>query len=324
MFPKTLLLAFGATAYAAVHDSVNGIPHGWQASPHSVPENAAMKLFVSLQYQNLGQLQSQLEAVSTPGSPLYGQYQDVNEQAAMFAPASDAVSKVMAWLKQHNAANIQRTGNMVSFTSSVGQVNKMLNTTFQMYTDGQKSRLRTTEYSIPSDLTSFVDTISPTTYFGDMKPESPMPSMPELDLEVEKRQVDPSCQTPYVSPSTGNKFLLFTPECAKELYNTKGYKADPRSGSNIAFASFLGQSPNYADLRSSRITSTSRRKTSPSLRLSMAASTTKTRLQQQMVKPILMSNTSLACLMDCPCTLTSPEVRLALRTAAYGVPTKLH
>lgn len=248
MFPKTLLLAFGATAYAAVHDSVNGIPHGWQASPHSVPENAAMKLFVSLQYQNLDQLQSQLEAVSTPGSPLYGQYQDVNEQAAMFAPAPDAASKVMAWLKQHNAANIQRTGNMVSFTSSVGQVNKMLNTTFQMYTDGQKSRLRTTEYSIPSDLTSFVDTISPTTYFGDMKPESPMPSMPELDLEVEKRQVDPSCQTPYVSPSTGNKFLLFTPECAKELYNTKGYKADPRSGSNIAFANFLGQSPNYADL----------------------------------------------------------------------------
>lgn len=34
-----------------------------------------------------------------------------------------------------------------------------------------------------------------------------------------------------------------------ELYNTVGYKADPKSGSNIAFANFLNESPSYSDLQ---------------------------------------------------------------------------
>lgn len=122
--------------------------------------------------QNLNKLESQLALVSTPGSPQYGQYQDLDSQNAMFAPSTDAVNKVKSWLSKSGAINIVSDGVTVNFDSSVAKANQMMNAAFKLYTDGQTTKLRTMSYSVPEDLAQHIDIISPTTYFGEMKAQA--------------------------------------------------------------------------------------------------------------------------------------------------------
>lgn len=91
----------------------------------------------------MDRLESQLALVSTPGSPKYGQYQDLNSQNAMFAPSADAANSVTSWLKKAGATNIVSDGTMVNFESTVEKANEMLNAAFMLYTNGQTTKLRT-------------------------------------------------------------------------------------------------------------------------------------------------------------------------------------
>lgn len=70
----------------------------------------------------------------------------------------------------------------------------------------------------------------------------------ELEQHTKRDNLQPSCLTTYVSSRTNRTYEAITPECLKQLYNTVGYDADPKSGSNIAFANFLEESPSYSDL----------------------------------------------------------------------------
>lgn len=222
------------------------------------------------QYQNLDKLESQLALVSTPGSPKYGQYQDLDSQNAMFAPSTDAENKVKSWLSKSGATNIVSDGVTVRFDSSVAKANQMMSAAFKLYTDGQTTKLRTMvspqgllfdpvltnspqSYSVPEDLAQYIDIISPTTYFGEMKAQAVLPREEEIPTlttrdKPSQPQLNPACTTTYVSKRTGRHYDLLTPQCLSELYNTGGYKVDPKSRSSIAFANFVNQTPSYSDL----------------------------------------------------------------------------
>lgn len=208
----------------------------------------------SSQYQNIDSLESKLSSVSDPSSSKYGEYLDLDELNSIFAPSKDAESKVKAWLQQSGASNIVSDGSMVTFTTLVGNANKMLDTEFNLYTNGETTKLRTTAYSIPDALGDSIDLIAPTTYFGSMKAHSAIPDVSPSKVERSpdvKRQLSPSCETSVTVPISANEtevFDLLSPTCLKELYNIGNYKVDPSAGSTIAFGSFLEQSASYSDL----------------------------------------------------------------------------
>ena len=206
------------------------------------------------QYQNIDTLEAQLASVSTPGKSSYGKYLDVDDMDAIFAPSKDAESKVKSWLSGSGASNIVSDGSMVTFTTTVGNANKMLDTKFNLYTNGETTKLRTTAYSVPDDLGDAIDLISPTTYFGNMRAHSAIPNISPSKTERKpnlRRQLSPSCETTVSIPISANQtedFNLLSPTCLKELYNIGNYSADPNSGSTIAFGNFLNQSASYSDL----------------------------------------------------------------------------
>ncbi|KAK4503310.1 hypothetical protein PRZ48_006738 [Zasmidium cellare] len=115
-------------------------------------------------------------------------------------------------------------------------------------------------YSVPDNLADDIDLIAPTTYFGDLQPHSVIPEKitmenleeqnkrDELEQHTKRDNLQPSCLTTYVSKRTNRTYEAITPQCLKQLYNTVDYKPDPKSGSNIAFANFLKESPSYSDL----------------------------------------------------------------------------
>ena len=238
------LLSLQAQALA-LHGSLAGVPAGWSVA--STPsDDSEMLLQVALTQQNIDQLETKLASVSTPGSPSYGQYLDLDEISATFGASETSSKAVTSWLKSSGVTKYSTQGDSIWFQSTVAQANSMLGTTFHNYVDSTTgvTKLRTTSYSIPEDLGSHIDLISPTTFFGKTtamkKPQG---------MEVKKlapRALPASCNTSIVF---GNEtFPSFIPECLEIEYNINGYTPEADSGSTIAFGSFLNQSASFSDL----------------------------------------------------------------------------
>lgn len=133
----------------------------------------------------------------------------------------------------------------MTFTTTVTKANALLNATFAHYTNGATTKLRTTEYSIPDNLTDVIDFISPTTFFGNSKSQGlrAAPIATTNDGDSEKRGATKSCLQ-YVQ-YYGD---LWTAECYKESFNISDYTVDISAGSTIGFGSFLNDSAIYSDL----------------------------------------------------------------------------
>lgn len=236
--------------FAAVHEQLAGVPTGW-TQVGSPPETDTLALQIALAQQNVDLLDAKILAVSTPGSASYGQYMDGDAVAAMFAPSADAIPAVLAWLTDAGVTNAYSDGAYVNFSTTVSTANSLLNATFNYYENAGVQKLRTVEYSVPNDLQTYIDLITPTTYFGTTVSQIPTRApWPDRSDKMDRRvrsfvpryfnsttndTVDPSCAT------------LITPTCLKELYNIN-YTPDPNSGSKIAFGSFLNQSARTQDL----------------------------------------------------------------------------
>lgn len=229
-----LLCSLAAPGLCAVWESTR-VPNAWSLVDKPSREST-MSLSIALSRKNLDQLEATLTKVSTPGSSEYGQWLDNKDIEKLFPVVDDA--PVVSWLKNAGISHISRDGALVTFYGTVDQVNKLLDTDFAYYQNGASTKLRTTQYSIPDDLSSYIDLISPTVHFGKTTKSLPVPSRSH---KLEKRRasstnVSPACQT------------SITPSCLKQMYNVGDYTPDPSAGSRIGFGSFLNQSALYTDL----------------------------------------------------------------------------
>ena len=232
---SSLFALLTTLATAAVHEALSALPNGW-TQVGAPTGTQTMGLQIGLQQQNLDKLESTLFDVSTPGSASYGKYLEAEDVADMLKPSSEANDAVLAWLKGAGVTNAYSDGFYVNFTTSVNTANSLLNTEFDYYESDGIQKLRTMGYSIPDDLVDHIDIISPTTYFGKTTAQVPAPRVHKPTKPIAPRQVNASCAD------------LITPSCIKELYHINNYVPDAKSGSKIAFGSFLNQSARRADL----------------------------------------------------------------------------
>lgn len=223
------------TLAAVLHEQLASVPNGWIQV--GVPADSdTLVLQIGLAEQNLEKFESMIYDVSRPGSASYGKYMDGDAVAAMLKPSSDANNAVLAWLKDGGVANAFSDGVFVNFSTSVSTANKLLGAQFKYYANDGVQKLRTTGYSVPDHLADHIDLVTPTTYFGKTVPQAPTARTHSDTKQVAPRQAaNSSCAA------------LITPACLKELYNIQ-YEADPKSGSQIAFGSFLNQSARTQDL----------------------------------------------------------------------------
>jgi tripeptidyl-peptidase-1 len=241
-----LLSLFSVQALGAVTlEQLAGVPTGWTVS--GSPDNAAqIVLQVALSHQNLEQLESKLVAASTPGSSSYGQYLDIAQVQSLFGASDESTAAAESWLKSYGVTSYTKQSDSIWFQTNVSVANSMLGTTFKTYSDsGGASKIRTTEYSIPESLVAHIDLISPTTFFGRTKAMAAIP--PAYNTKpLRSRQEPASCEGTIVFEN--RTFAAFTPDCLRTEYNVNGYTPDIKSGSKIAFGSFLNQSASFSDL----------------------------------------------------------------------------
>lgn len=226
---------------AATFSHYDTTPSGWTTSKSS-DEDAVQTFSIALTMQNLDQLESKLLDVSTPGSANYGSHWDDDTVKSYFAPSSEAISSVTAWLEDGGITNYNVDGAFIDFGATLATANSLLNASYQHFTKDGSTKLRTLSYSIPDHVENHIALIDPGLYIGSSRAFMPtssrtMPSSSPRKLAT-RTTVDASCQT------------SITPSCLKELYNVGNYTPNALSGSEIGFGSFLGESAQYNDVYS--------------------------------------------------------------------------
>ncbi|KAJ7623738.1 peptidase S8/S53 domain-containing protein [Roridomyces roridus] len=228
------------------------IPKGWEY--HSAPPaDHLLDLRIGLKQDKIDQLISSLYEVSDPAHGRYGKHLSKEEVDALVAPHPDSVDAVEAWLEHHGInpsdAHFRLTaGEWVTIRVSVAQAERMLNTKYAVYRHPSTGSqvVRTMEYSLPTELHSHVDVISPTTYFGTMQsmratsfiqPQAASPDSDSFATNISPLDVPASCG------------VTVTPACLRALYNTTDYVPQATDNNSLGIASYLEQYANDADLQ---------------------------------------------------------------------------
>lgn len=183
--------------------------------------------------------------VSTPDHEQYGMHYEGHELRSLLAPTTETSSAAIAWLQENNITSIKDDGDYILFQTNAETANRLLDTKFGWYrSEENQVVLRTLAYSVPDSIKNHINFVQPTTRFGSLKPLS---SYAKIIDPGHKSNGKPLWSGGYVPKVNTTCNLTITPQCLLELYNVH-YKADPKNGNTVGYASFLEEYARYADL----------------------------------------------------------------------------
>jgi tripeptidyl-peptidase I len=221
-----LHLTLFASTVAAYHETMTTTRHDW--SPQGQSDLAAQHtvLFVThnLNVDN-NVLTNKLMAVSDPDSPSYGQHLTF-KQVNQLTSNPIATQCVEEYLQQIGAKiySIKGQGQFIRATHDIKTWSKIFKTTFHDYTHqtelNRPSIVRTSEYTLPMQLSSCVDFVGYTTQL----PATTKPRMHATPTPLQTK------------PGTVDPTLL------KSFYNIDSYTSSP----NVSQAVFEAVGANYS------------------------------------------------------------------------------
>jgi tripeptidyl-peptidase-1 len=164
--------------------------------------------------------------------------QEHDEMKRMLLPREESLSSVNAWLREAGVEQIEEDADWMTIKTTVGVANKMLETQFAWFVSDEakpKKVLRTLEYSVPDEIAEHINLVQPTTRFSAVRANHETGSQIFEIPTVESAAAADNCDA------------LITPACLKTFYGLD-YQADAKSGSKVAFVSYLEEYARYSDL----------------------------------------------------------------------------
>ncbi|KAG6841456.1 hypothetical protein C0991_010881 [Blastosporella zonata] len=233
----------------AVKHSWVELPRGWEYHS-SAPADYKFDMRVALKQDKIDALIANLWETSDPGHPRYGQHLTPAEAEALVAPHPDSREAVDAWLQHHgitpeNIAYSTGGGEWVTIRVSVAEAERMLDTKYDVYHHPSSSErvVRALSYSLPRELHSHVDVITPTTYFGTMRSMRATSFLVPLKEEALEEDFSINAAVPSSCASA------ITISCLRTLYNTSSYVPAATSVNKLGVSGYLEEYANRADLQ---------------------------------------------------------------------------
>ena len=143
-FQSLLALTFLAVAVVAepslspfvLHEKRDHIPVGW-AEHRKHDSQAKLPLRFGLTQANLESMEEFINDVSHPDSPNYGKHWSAHEVAEKFAPSSDTIETVKAWLMQSGIdperIRLTKAKTWIEVDATVAEAEALLNTEYHVY-----------------------------------------------------------------------------------------------------------------------------------------------------------------------------------------------
>lgn len=229
------------------------------------PDSHVLRLNFGLKQRGIDQLESQLLDVSTPSSQNYGKFFTQAQADQLLQPAEEAIPSVRRWLAEHGVSEDlskrSPSGDWLSATLTVAKARSLLgDAQFNIYehrSTGERL-VRTTEYSVPREVTEHLDLVSPTTYFRQIRAHgsgaifeplgkdfSPVTGLQRVSAS---QQASTNAQVAAGQPTSCNATHV-TAQCLRDFYQTSDYKAQSSTNQLIGISGFLDEFANYADLQ---------------------------------------------------------------------------
>ncbi|KAH9906830.1 subtilisin-like protein [Xylariomycetidae sp. FL2044] len=226
-------------ALAKPFEKLYSIPEGWKLKG-AANDNDLLKLQIALTQGDAAGFEQAVLDMSTPSHPAYGKhFQDHDEMKRMLLPSEESLSSVRAWLGQAGIEEVKEDADWITFHTTVGQANKMLDTRFSWFVSEEarpRKILRALQYSVPDEVASHINLVQPTTRFAALRANHKTSNkLEEIPISSFAAAAD-DCNA------------LITPACLKQFYELD-YEADPDSGSKLGFASYLEEYARYDDFQ---------------------------------------------------------------------------
>ncbi|KAF8806308.1 subtilisin-like protein [Phlegmacium glaucopus] len=243
----------GESVYS-VKEEVNS-PRGWIKHSRPAP-NHNIVLRIGLPQPNFHILEKHLYEVSDPDHERYGQHLSKAEVEALVAPHDESVESVTKWLGTFGISedSLVRSParDWVTLKVPVTLAEKMLDTTYHVWKHSESGDylVRTTSYSLPSNLHDHIDLIQPTTMFGRFKKEKSTVFPVGKDAVIVQPDLNAA---PVVHSSSGVTVSAsckqtITVTCLQQLYNAVGV-VPTAANNSIGITGYLGQFANIHDLQ---------------------------------------------------------------------------
>jgi tripeptidyl-peptidase-1 len=224
-----------------IHERRSTIPQEWTRHSRLHPASK-FPVRIGLSQQNLHLAEEYINQVSHPDSLDYGKHWSKEKVAETFAPSSETVSAVKAWLS-NAGIDIDRIGmsqsrNWLSFEATASEAESLLHTKYHLYQhESGAEHIACEDYSIPSYLTEHIDIVTPTIHF-DKKVGSPRRTqhhdLPKPMIELNKRSLERrgllGSPNDFSNPKQGVEVInalvsldncdqMVTPACLQALYS---------------------------------------------------------------------------------------------------------
>ncbi|KAI1452480.1 subtilisin-like protein [Annulohypoxylon moriforme] len=231
-------ISYVAADSSTPREVVSILPTGWKFEKEASAAEP-IKLSIALKQPRMDELKAKLIRISNKQSAEYGHHLTRDEAKGYQEPDKIAVELVYSWLMSNRITDVMVDGSVIGITSTVGEVNEILNTTLAYYKFQENSAvLRARSYSLPPSLDRAVDFISPISNF--------MPP-PQSRLKT-----NPSRKVPAVSALVDDQPCPagVKPACLKSLYNVTYANTTTPTESPVRFgiAGFLEQWIKYEDV----------------------------------------------------------------------------
>ncbi|KAK8148370.1 hypothetical protein G3M48_010347 [Beauveria asiatica] len=168
------------------------VPAQWTTEGRA-PGETVIKARIGVKQNNIEGLQQKLLDIAHPNSANYGKWLSKEEVEKYTAPADSHVAAVKAWLASAGVNNVAHDNDWLEFTAPVSKMEALLDAKYEWFTHASTGlRLpRTKQYSVPENLHSVIDVITPTTaLYHNMGPEKSNKGAHS------KRQTDTDLTTP--------------------------------------------------------------------------------------------------------------------------------
>ncbi|KAF8526061.1 subtilisin-like protein [Hysterangium stoloniferum] len=242
-------LIFGysnASENRRVFEKRDSLPFNWVKS-HKPDPSLVFPVRIGLKQENIDKLETFLNEISHPESSRYGQHWTPDQIAETFAPTAETIDRVHKWLTSSGIAADRvikgKNKAWVKFNATVKEMEKLLDCEYMVYRHGSGTEhIASTSYSLPENLHSHIDLITPTLLISHAEFGSSEPTHQALalrDVSMDGLSSDllrslgsptsddlPKLKGPLLTP-IGLKTDLdtcdvnITPDCIRALYNIK-------------------------------------------------------------------------------------------------------
>ncbi|RKF75702.1 Tripeptidyl-peptidase sed3 [Golovinomyces cichoracearum] len=229
-----------------VFEQLDGIPTPWILKENEhVDPNHPFKLRIHLRNLNMESFQQKVLDISTPSHPSYGKHMSREEVNRYLAPPSQSFDSVQQWLRNHEVGNVTIQNDWFILESTIGRVEKLLDTSYRVYenTETGQLTLRTLSYNLPISLHPYIDIVAPTIKFSiPSVHRSTLVDWPLENIETNKAEI-----------LNGNFAAVcnrtITLDCLKDLYNFRNFSVPSSANNKFALAGFLEEYAQHNDLQ---------------------------------------------------------------------------